>query len=284
MGYKIILLRERPELVPEAARWFQHTFGVPESAYRESMEEMLAGIAPVPQWYAAMDGDTILGGMGVIENDFHDRPDLAPNVCAVYTDEPYRGRGIARALLDFVCADMAALGERYGVSLDTLYLVTDHTALYERYGWEFFCMANGDDGPTRVYRHVMPRDMPREKITLCGDDCLQCPRYQAHTQEELEKVAELWHRVGWRDKALPPEELRCMGCSSHKTCSYGLTECVRDHGIEKCGQCGEFPCGKIHAMLEKSKAGQARCREACSPEEYARLERAFFHKEENLEK
>ena len=81
----------------------------------------------------------------VIENDFHDRPDLAPNVCAVYTDEPYRGRGIAGALLKTVCEDMGAMG------IDTLYLVTDHTGLYERYGWEFYCMVQGGDGPARVY-------------------------------------------------------------------------------------------------------------------------------------
>lgn len=73
------------------------------------------------------------------------RPDLAPNVCAVYTDEPYRGRGIAGALLKTVCEDMGAMG------IDTLYLVTDHTGLYKRYGWEFYCMAQGDDGPARRY-------------------------------------------------------------------------------------------------------------------------------------
>ena len=28
--------------------------------------------------------------MGVIENDFHDRKDLTPNVCAVYTEEDCR--------------------------------------------------------------------------------------------------------------------------------------------------------------------------------------------------
>lgn len=149
MQVKMVKIRENPGLVPEAARWFQHTFGVPEPAYRESMEEMLAGKGPVPQWYIAMDGGKIVGGMGVIENDFHDRPDLTPNVCAVYTDEAYRGRGIARGLLELVCEDMAGMG------IGTLYLVTDHTALYERYGWEFTCMVGGEDGPARMYRHVM---------------------------------------------------------------------------------------------------------------------------------
>lgn len=110
MKYEIVKLRERPELVPKAARWFEHTFQIPESVYLESMKEMLSNRGPVPQWYAAMDGGVILGGMGVIENDFHNRPDLAPNVCAVYTDKPYRGQGIAGALLEAVCGDMASLG------------------------------------------------------------------------------------------------------------------------------------------------------------------------------
>lgn len=30
-----------------------------------------------------------------------------------------------------------------------------------------------------------------DKITLCGDNCTYCPRYNAHTNEELERVAEL---------------------------------------------------------------------------------------------
>ncbi len=31
----------------------------------------------------------------------------------------------------------------------------DHTGFYERYGWEFYCMAQGDDEPeqTRLYIH-----------------------------------------------------------------------------------------------------------------------------------
>lgn len=31
-----------------------------------------------------------------------------------------------------------------------------------------------------------------EKITLCGDDCLQCPRYLAESRSELEK----WRSCG----------------------------------------------------------------------------------------
>ncbi len=149
MDYKIIRLADRPEIKEQAAQWFHEKWGVPLTAYLESIEECLKGEEPVPQWYAAVEGDRIIGGLGVIENDFHDRKDLAPNVCAVYTEEDKRGNGVAGALLAYVCADMKQRG------IDTLYLLTDHDSFYERYGWEFFCMARGDgeEELSRMYVH-----------------------------------------------------------------------------------------------------------------------------------
>lgn len=145
----IVRLSDRPEMKETMARWFHEKWGIPLNAYLESMDECLRNISPVPQWYVAMDGQRILGGLGVIENDFHDRKDLAPNVCAVYTEEAHRGQGIAGSLLDFVYADMKAKG------IEPLYLLTDHTGFYERYGWEFFCMVQGDGEPemSRMYIH-----------------------------------------------------------------------------------------------------------------------------------
>lgn len=149
LEYEIVRLRDRPELKEEAAAWFHEKWGVPLEAYRESMEQCLAGGSPVPQWYMAMAGGRIIGGLGVIENDFHDRKDLAPNVCAVYVEERFRRRGVAGALLEEVCRDMEQLG------VSTLYLLTGHTSFYERYGWEFFCMAQGEGESqlSRMYRH-----------------------------------------------------------------------------------------------------------------------------------
>ena len=63
-----------------------------------------------------------------------------------------------------------------------------------------------------------------EKITLCGDDCLKCPRYLAQTEEALRRAAELWYRVGWRDHVVSNEEIRCAGCTPEKPCTFQLTE------------------------------------------------------------
>lgn len=127
----------RPELLDGAAEWFHARWGVPLEAYRESMEAGLSGCA-VPRWYVALEDSKIIGGLGVIENDFHDRKDLHPNVCAVYVEPEHRCQGLAGALLGRVCGDMKDLG------FEKLYLLTDHTSFYERYGWEFLCMAQGD--------------------------------------------------------------------------------------------------------------------------------------------
>lgn len=103
----------------------------------------------MPQWYVAVENETIVGGLGVISNDFHNREDLTPNVCAVYVEPAFRCRGIAGQLLELVCRDMASFG------IDTLYLLTDHTSFYERYDWAFFCMVQGDGEPepSRMYIH-----------------------------------------------------------------------------------------------------------------------------------
>ena len=148
MPYQILSLADQPQLTDPAARGVQAKGPVPEEAYRESIRACADGGSPVPQWYLAMEEGRIIGGLGVIENDFHCRRDLSPNVCALYVEEDRRRRGVAGALLDRVCADMA----RRGVS--TLYLVTDHTSFYERYGWEFLCMVQETEAPRqiRMYR------------------------------------------------------------------------------------------------------------------------------------
>ena len=146
--YRYITLREESMLKDRPAEWFHSKCGVPKVAYLECMDAYLNRETEYG-WYLCLDGDKIIGGMGVIENDFHDRKDLTPNVCAVYTEEKYRCQGIAGKLLNMVVDDMKAKG------ISPVYLVTDHIGFYEKYGWEFLCMVQGDGEPdmTRMYIH-----------------------------------------------------------------------------------------------------------------------------------
>ena len=146
--YQYITLREKSDLKISAAEWFNSKWGVPTEAYLECMDAYLQNKTEYG-WYFCIDGNQIIGGMGVIENDFHDRKDLTPNVCAVYTEEKYRFQGIAGKLLSMVVDDMKSK------EVSPIYLVTDHIGFYEKYGWEFLCMVQGDGEPdmTRMYIH-----------------------------------------------------------------------------------------------------------------------------------
>lgn len=146
--YAYINLRERPQLKNDAAKWFHRQWGVPREAYLECMESYLNRETEYG-WYLCLDKEKIIGGLGVIENDFHNRKDLAPNICAVYTEAEYRCKGIAGRLLDMAVEDMKSKG------ITPIYLLTDHTSFYERYGWEFLCMVQGSDEPdmSRMYIH-----------------------------------------------------------------------------------------------------------------------------------
>ena len=146
--YTYVTLRQKPELTEEAAAWFHDKWEVPQEAYLECMGSYLNNETEYG-WYLCLDSGRIVGGLGVIKNDFHNRKDLAPNVYAVYTDKEYRCQGIAGQLLDIAVKDMKSKG------ITPIYLITDHTSFYERYGWEFLCMVQEDHGPdmTRMYIH-----------------------------------------------------------------------------------------------------------------------------------
>jgi len=142
---KILKIREHSNMAVPAAEWFHQKWQIPLKTYQDSICECLKNKTMIPQWYLAMDQDAIVGGLGVIENDFHNRKDLKPNVCALYVEKNYRCQGIAGTLLQYVCNDMKELG------IDTLYLITDHTSFYERYHWKFLCMVQGE-GETNMTR------------------------------------------------------------------------------------------------------------------------------------
>lgn len=145
--YTYVSLRQKPELKEIASAWFCEKWGVPREAYLACMDAYLDKETEYG-WYLCLDGDRIIGGLGVIENDFHDRKDLTPNICAVYIEPEYRCRGIAGQLLDTVVQEMRTKG------IIPIYLITDHVGFYEKYGWEFLCMVRDDeDRMVRMYIH-----------------------------------------------------------------------------------------------------------------------------------
>lgn len=144
---KFITVKERPEIVKEAASWFNSKWDVPKEAYLECMNDYINNKTNLG-WFLCLDGERIVGGLGVIDNDFHERKDLAPNICAVYVEKEYRNHGIAGKLLNLAVDDLKTNG------ISPVYLITDHVGFYERYGFAFLTMTKCDDGVvSRIYIH-----------------------------------------------------------------------------------------------------------------------------------
>ena len=146
---KILRIMDNPELKRESAKWFHEKWGIPTKTYEKSMEMSMESEGAIPQWYVVKNGNYIVGGAGVIENDFHDRKDLTPNICSVYVEKLWRGQGIAGNLLNFICKDMRLKG------MDTLYLITDLHSFYEKYDWKYLCnvQEEGETTTTKMYMH-----------------------------------------------------------------------------------------------------------------------------------
>ncbi len=89
---EVIKISNKPELKAQAAAWFSDKWGVPVDAYLESMADAASNPHGIPKWYLILDdSNTIIAGAGIIENDFHERKDLTPNLCALYVEPAYRG-------------------------------------------------------------------------------------------------------------------------------------------------------------------------------------------------
>ncbi|MCR4793864.1 MAG: nitroreductase family protein [Ruminococcus sp.] len=123
-------------------------------------------------------------------------------------------------------------------------------------------------------------------ISACGNDCSACPRYIAapyeKTEEELRHTAELWLKIGYRDRLVSNGEISCNGCKPENWCRYGVIKCCKEKAIRNCSECSDFPCDNMKECFAVTKSFEPKCREVCTDPEYEQLKTAFFEKEKNL--
>ena len=97
------------------------------------------------------EGDELVSFCTFSEVDDIQPTDLTPWVGFVYTFPPHRGRGHIGRLFD----EVRRLAGEQGVP--EVYLSTNHTGLYERYGWEYLTQMTDMDGePSRIYMMRIP--------------------------------------------------------------------------------------------------------------------------------
>ena len=151
---EIIKLEESNNLFfDKICDWYYNWLGIKNN---ESIEEIKCTFEhslcknKLPQTFVALiDGEPAGMYQLSMSDDLNSRPDLYPWLINVYVDEKFRGRNVARELMNTVKENTKKLG------LTELYLYTKHIGLYEKFGWKFIeeVKTFKDDSPVeRLYK------------------------------------------------------------------------------------------------------------------------------------
>lgn len=155
--FDFVPLAERPDAVPQVARWWCDEWGLPQR--HESLEAYLSELASLkpddlPFHLLALGERNILGVATLKDRSALHKlfPDFQYWLSGVYVPPALRGRGIATAL----CLKMVDIAKTKGVG--RLHLVTEvlDGGLYAKIGWQPIRQVHVEG----VDLLVMARDVP----------------------------------------------------------------------------------------------------------------------------
>ena len=129
----VVNVRENPEYKEQAIAYIQSKWANRRNrkVYEDCISHSIGAKSPLPIWYLLLDSETIIGCAGLVTNDFISRMDLCPWLCALYIEKKYRGQHLGNLLISQIKEDVAKL------EMDALYLSTDHSGYYEKYGFSY---------------------------------------------------------------------------------------------------------------------------------------------------
>lgn len=149
IGMKIVPLYEVPHHTEAVIDWLWQAFG--ESLSREYFASIVThSLTPdaMPITFVAIEGEKLVGTVGLWRCDLITRQDLWPWMAALYVDTPARGKGLAEALQRYV----REYAHRRGYP--ALYLYSHCRDFYERFGWHYLGDAlDYPDTTVHLYRY-----------------------------------------------------------------------------------------------------------------------------------
>ena len=215
-------------------------WGAGQYLYRLLKENRLKGMfgetALVPM---LVEEDKLISCCTLAPLDDIQPTDLSPWIGFVYTFPQYRGHHYLGLLLDYVECIATIMGKEY------IYISTNHTGLYEKYGYEFFQMDKDMDGEdSRVYRKALAVDGPdKDRRNENGG------KWKAEIVKEARKGVDMTAYCGFSCNHCFLGEW-CGGCRSvFNCCSYGAlfekgkcpnVACCQEKGIDGCYECEEL--------------------------------------------
>lgn len=130
MKLDIISIDDHPNDLNQFIDFFANNWDIDRRIYNDCITNSLADNKKIPMWYLLLKNDEIIGGYGLISNDFNSRQDLTPWLCALFIKESERGHKFGEKLLEHARLEAKKLGYQ------NLYLCTNHNGYYEKYGWK----------------------------------------------------------------------------------------------------------------------------------------------------
>ena len=96
--------------------------------------------------FVAMADGRIVGMVTLMKTDYYPLPEIYPWVSTLFVSEEYRGNRISKRLIDVANEYANSLG------FDTTYIPSEHTGLYEKYGYSYLKdITNYGGGTDRLY-------------------------------------------------------------------------------------------------------------------------------------
>lgn len=153
MTLRIVSLAEVPQHREQITDWLWQAFGSENSRdfYASVVASSLSG-QDFPLTFVALDGEQLMGTVGVWRCDLISRQDLFPWLAALYVAEGFRGQGISEQLQQQVIAWCQQ--HHY----PDIYLWSECADYYERFGWRYIGDAlDYPDIPVRLYHKRLVR-------------------------------------------------------------------------------------------------------------------------------
>lgn len=203
--------------------------------------------------------------------------ELSPWIGFVYTFPEYRGHRYVGKLLDYALC-LAAVMER-----EAVYISTNHTGLYEKYGFEFFRMEKAVDGdPSRVYRYLLIGDERAARAERGGV-------YKAELVSAARKGTDPLAYCGFSCNHCFLGQW-CGGCKSvFNCCSFGMLfekgkcpniACAQSRKLEGCYACADVESCKNGFYAEGNDGANACKAQALFVKKYGR--EVFFRVHDRL--
>lgn len=143
----IIALHQRKDLFKQAVEVFWSQWGT-DANYNFYYDCMIHSRdeGNLPQFYIAVQNESIIGTYSLLRDDLISRQDLFPWLACLYVAPRLRGNKLGSKLIQH------ALQSAYERGFENLYLCTDLDGYYEKYGWDYMTDGYTFDGhQTKIY-------------------------------------------------------------------------------------------------------------------------------------